>query len=506
MAQPLVSVIVPVWNVEQYLEQCIDSVLGQTLAASEVELILVDDGSTDSSAAIIDRYARDDPRVRAVHQPNSGGPGAPRNAGLDLARGRYVFFLDADDYLGDEALERLTALAERNGSDVVLARMVGVDGRPVPQAAFRRTRDRATISQVYSSLSVLKLFRRSHIECEGLRFPVGLQGGEDAPFTIRAYLAADVISVLADYPAYYARYRVGSQSASGWKWGPELVAHLDRMGERMALVGAALPDGDERTAMMARHAADLVRPFKPQWRRLPEPLRHDAFVAAAGHLQRWVDGRVLRRLPAWNAVRAWCLMHDLESELVDIAELRPQGAAERPVIEGQRVFLGYPHFRDASGIPDWCFEVTDRLDPVLSGLTVTSDARSVRIEGVAYIPLFGGASEVVLRRGEDDRDEIVLPTRVIETPGLRDRRADYPQAGFLVEVQPDALARAHALGSTPRQVLLRLRSRAVVKDVVVPAAGARLQDDGPLRVGPAGLHWQPSRWWQRAARQLRAAR
>src|SRR5688572_27634185 len=123
--RPTVSVVVPVWNVVPWLDQCLASVEQQTLGTRDLELIAVDDGSTDGSGDMLDAFARDRPWVTVVHQANSGGPGAPRNVGMDLARGRYLFFLDADDYLGDEALERLVAMAERNQSDIVLGRVVG---------------------------------------------------------------------------------------------------------------------------------------------------------------------------------------------------------------------------------------------------------------------------------------------------------------------------------------------------------------------------------------------
>ena len=95
----VVSVIVPVYNVEAYLRECLDSVVGQTLEFDRIELIAIDDGSTDGSGRMLDAYAaRCAMTVR--HEPNSGGAGRPRNVGLDLATGQYVFFLDADDYWG----------------------------------------------------------------------------------------------------------------------------------------------------------------------------------------------------------------------------------------------------------------------------------------------------------------------------------------------------------------------------------------------------------------------
>lgn len=115
---PLVSIIIPVYNVEPYLRQCLDSVLAQTLR--DIEIIIVDDGSPDGSPAICDAYAAADPRVRVIHKANAG-LGYARNSGIEVATGRYIAFLDSDDYLDPRALERLYTLADANDLDIVRA-------------------------------------------------------------------------------------------------------------------------------------------------------------------------------------------------------------------------------------------------------------------------------------------------------------------------------------------------------------------------------------------------
>lgn len=102
MTEPKFSIIIPVYNVETYLTRCIDSILSQTF--SDFECILVDDGSTDSSGAICDEYAKKDSRVKAVHQENQGSQVA-RNTGLDVACGQYIEFIDSDDWIEKDALE-----------------------------------------------------------------------------------------------------------------------------------------------------------------------------------------------------------------------------------------------------------------------------------------------------------------------------------------------------------------------------------------------------------------
>ena len=105
MTQSQISIIVPVYNSEKYLDACIDSILSQSFR--DFELILVDDGSKDSSAQICDEYASQDTRVRVIHKAN-GGVSAARNDGLDIAKGEYITFIDSDDWVEREYLETLS--------------------------------------------------------------------------------------------------------------------------------------------------------------------------------------------------------------------------------------------------------------------------------------------------------------------------------------------------------------------------------------------------------------
>ena len=114
---PVVSVIIPVYNVEKYLNQCLDSVLNQTL--QDIEVICVNDSSTDGSLAILEEYAKKDERVAVVTQPNSGA-GAARNKGLSLAAGKYLSFLDSDDFFEPDMLELAYNKAEEDKADFVV--------------------------------------------------------------------------------------------------------------------------------------------------------------------------------------------------------------------------------------------------------------------------------------------------------------------------------------------------------------------------------------------------
>ncbi|MDR2790731.1 MAG: glycosyltransferase [Campylobacteraceae bacterium] len=118
MKMPLVSVIVPIYNVEVYLKKCVDSIINQT--HKNLEIILVDDGSPDNCGKICDEYAAKDKRIRVIHKPN-GGLGDARNAGLDIAKGEYIAFVDSDDYIAENAYEELINTAKKEAADIVIS-------------------------------------------------------------------------------------------------------------------------------------------------------------------------------------------------------------------------------------------------------------------------------------------------------------------------------------------------------------------------------------------------
>ena len=224
MSTPDVSVVVAVYNTMPYLTRCLTSLVEQTLNTSRMEVVVVDDGSTDGSTDEIERFAQLHPNLFTVlRQPNSGGPAAPSNRGLELAAGRYVFFLGADDYLAPEALERMVEAADRHGSDVLLCKMAAVGERTVPTGVFKQTSPaiRLVGDGLPWALSNTKLFRRAMVERHCIRYDEDMPAFSDQPFVMEACFRARRISVLADQEHYFAVRRADSSNIT-FRAGPEL--------------------------------------------------------------------------------------------------------------------------------------------------------------------------------------------------------------------------------------------------------------------------------------------
>lgn len=225
-ANPLVSVIVPVYNVERYLPACVESILGQT--HRNIEVILVDDGSSDGCGSLCDRYAARDRRVRVIHQANKG-LSAARNAGFDAAEGEFVSFVDSDDAVSPLFVETLlggvVAEIPKSGSsssvDIVqcgFCRERQELERPLGEVAYERltglqASERLQFDSTGGCTVVWnKLYRRELFE--NLRFPEGKRH-EDEFVTYRALWMAGGVSV-TDACLYYYRQRGDSITGKGF--------------------------------------------------------------------------------------------------------------------------------------------------------------------------------------------------------------------------------------------------------------------------------------------------
>ncbi len=202
-----ISVVIPVYNQEPFLAECLDSVLSQTLR--DIEVICVDDGSTDGSGRILDAYAARDSRVRVIRQENSGA-GPARNRGIDESRGEFVAFMDPDDKYPDSAvLADLVCGAETNGVDVCGGAMVTMDGSAL-EAEMSFAKDGVVEYSDYQFEYgyVRFVFRRSLLLSHGIVFP-SLRRFQDVPFFVELMHAAGRFFAVARN-AYSLRVRRNS--------------------------------------------------------------------------------------------------------------------------------------------------------------------------------------------------------------------------------------------------------------------------------------------------------
>jgi len=317
-----VSVIVPVFNTEPYLVECLDSLLAQDMPSGEFEIVAVDDGSTDGSGRILDDYADRHGRVRVLHQENSGWPGRPRNVGIEAAKGEYVFFADSDDRLGPEALRRMVEFADAHGSDVVVPRHMHFDGRPYDGSVWRANAVDADLRLAILTVGPWKLFRRDFLDRRGLRFPEGKIRLEDGIFVTEAYLTARRVSVLTDSDYYYKREQPDRGNIS--KTAVEPWGYTASVARMMMLIRTHCADATLADAMVTiLYRRKGLRWFEPgRFARFPADVRSQWVAAAAALAEEHVPVRLDVHLP---------LMHRIRSTLVRAGEteaLRTLSAAQ----------------------------------------------------------------------------------------------------------------------------------------------------------------------------------
>ena len=211
--KPQISVIVPVYNVEKYLEKCLKSLIGQEGLENQPEILLIDDGSEDRSGEICDAYARQYPYIRAIHKEN-GGLSSARNRGVEQAGGQYVLFVDSDDYLEKDAIRTLEqTLQTYRYPEAVVFDGVEDDGKSLQpmrgetslEGICTSGRDFLLSHYRARALSVeacLYLYKRSFLCENGLRFCEGILH-EDVEFTPRAVLLARSVVEISDRLYHY---------------------------------------------------------------------------------------------------------------------------------------------------------------------------------------------------------------------------------------------------------------------------------------------------------------
>ncbi|MGR6923986.1 glycosyltransferase family 2 protein [[Actinomadura] parvosata] len=365
---PLLSVIVPIYNVEPYLAECLKSLAAQTL--EDIEVILVDDGSVDGSRRVAEDFAAADDRFVLVGQRNLG-PGPARNQGLRRARGTYLAFADGDDVVPPEAYEVLVGSLSETGSDLAcgaVRRLVdgGLEESVLHEKVFRRPQlcTHITDKQVLVRDRTVwnKVYRREFWERAGLAFPSGIY--EDVPVAMQAHVLATSVDMVGDV-VYHWRKR----DEEGETSITQRRSELPNLSERLAAIRAVRAFLDERApelldgfdALVLEKDTVFLFQALEHCEGDPGPLLElgHAWLAALGP-------HVLDSAPSLRRLELHLLRRGLVAELrtvrefrrgrEDVTRVRPRG------LRTTNWYGDYPFFRDRRlRIPDEVFDAREEL-------------------------------------------------------------------------------------------------------------------------------------------------
>ena len=228
MSKPLISIIIPIYKVEPYLRRCLDSVVNQTY--TNLEIILIDDGSPDGCPQICDEYAAKDNRIVVIHKKN-GGLSEARNTGLDICKGEYVTFIDSDDWAKKNYIETLLDIAAKENADIAIGENIKTDGIPQSQ-------NKKNILKTFSPQKVLlELFKKGNVAFvvswgklyrkelfSSLRFPVGKYHEDEFTTYILFYNAKK--TVYTSEVLYFYYQREGSIVSTRHPW--DVLEYLEQ--------------------------------------------------------------------------------------------------------------------------------------------------------------------------------------------------------------------------------------------------------------------------------------
>ncbi|WP_405677872.1 CDP-glycerol glycerophosphotransferase family protein [Streptomyces sp. NBC_01511] len=458
---PRLTVVVPIYNVEEYLDGCLRSLAGQTMADSEI--VMVNDGSTDGSARIARRFAERDERFRLVEQENAG-LGAARNTGVRHARGEFIAFVDSDDVVPDDAYERMLAALDASGSDFATGNVLrlGPGGALTQAPMFRkpmateRSGTRVTRDWVLlgDRIACNKVFRKAFWDRHSFAFPSGVLY-EDIAVVLPAYFLAGAVDVLAG-PVYHWRTRDGSITAKRAvpKGIRDRVTAVSTVADFLvAQRSSGAGDTDWADALRRYHQHVLSGDLWLFIEALPAGGAdfHTAFLDHANTFAATVDQSVFDALPLHLRVK-WHLIRErrmpellalLAHEKADPGAFGVRGLrrsrAEYPVLTG--------------GLPRAVATLKPKELPVTSHLTeaVWRDGR-LHLRGYAYVrnvPADARRKSIKtawLRAGK--RRVLPLRTRTVRMPAATYESKQglhvYDWAGFETVVDPRRLAKAHS--------------------------------------------------------------
>jgi CDP-glycerol glycerophosphotransferase len=511
MTVPQISVVVPFYNNEDLLGDCLQSIAAQTF--TDLEVIMVDDGSSDGSAQIAQEQAAADPRFRLIRVEN-GGPGYARNRGIEHAHGEFLAFVDADDMLPSHAYEIMHHTLRSSGSDFVSGNVLrlgpaGVNQSALHSQAIKGRRIGTHISktpQLFFDVSVWnKLFRKSFWDRAGLTYPEGMLW-EDLQVMTRAHVLARAVDVIPD-PVYYWRER-GKGALSITQSRTNISNFRDRITALLAIDGF-LADNASAKLLRQHQRKALVNDlwlYVCDLYRTSDAYRAE-FIDLAGQYLDQVSERVLAKLPSTHKLAYYLVRQRALDNLIEFNKWQlDQPVKTTPVLRKfGRLRADLPFLGDAAaGVPARVYRPYWReLDPFVRVDGLSWRGNRLVITGAAYVPSIDipkrryTSKIIVLRPLGSRRPPIVLPARSLQHPEATtwsmQERYSYDWAGFECEISPRwfRVGSKWLTGDWDCFVLVRARGVWRVARVHTPISGPAERPEF-LEVAPGmrfGAHW-----------------
>jgi CDP-glycerol glycerophosphotransferase len=528
-----ISVVVPFYNNAALLGDCLASIAAQTYR--DLQVIMVDDGSTDGSAAIARAQAATDPRFELVSQPN-GGPGSARNRGIAAATGEFLAFVDADDLVPPDAYATMLAVLDRagtpgpsgpsghsgrrrrpSGSDFVSGGVLrlsaaGIGASGLHTRAIKAKRLETHISrtpELFYDISVWnKLFRRSFWDAAGLRFPEGMLW-EDLVAMTKAHVLARSVDVITE-PVYYWRDRtMGAPSITQSRTD---IGNIRDRAVALHLIDDFLRSRGTPAMLRAHQHKALVNDLWLYVGDLPgtgADYQREFADLTAGYLRQVIPG-VTDDLPTTRKLAYHLIGRGLLAELIGYARwLAANPGRTPPMVRVRgRLRADLPLRGDASlAIPDRVFKPLWReLDPYVGVDALSWHGGSLRIEGWAYVPSvdigmrrYATKLVVLVPRGKR-RLPLVLPARQVRRPDVTaasgQERYRYDWAGFRCDIPAAMLRSASRWLTGTWDCVVLVRGRGVWRPARLASTGPPPDDPGPRQVAAgltAGLQWTGGR-------------
>ncbi|GAA1491138.1 glycosyltransferase [Brachybacterium sacelli] len=421
--RPLVSLVIPVYNSMPYLLETLDAIPGQGLSPAALEVVLVDDGSDDGSERVLAEYTAKNPNYRLLAQPNSGGPADPCNKGVAAARGKYFFVLGSDDVLTPGSLGELAAYAEAEGSDIVLAKMAGLNGRHAPGSMFTKSTADAHLvkDRLFNSLTAIKLFRTDLVTKTGAHNPTHLRIGSDQPFTAACYLVARKISVRADRDYVLIRKRDDGKNVTSTPRTSREYADL--LAATVEVIVRWSEPGELRDGVLHRpvHGA-LRKTLLPRFLDLDEDEQDAVVSEIRGVMTPVFSPRVAGHLGSLDRLKVRLALAGRTDLLRRLIGWEQQGGTDRLVHDENGFRLDLPTDLVASIGPERLRDVKVVGVATLEDLTVEGGV--LRLEASAHVrhgvdPPDSVALRLRRRGSEDWFDVPAAPLRIIGRGGAR---------------------------------------------------------------------------------------